>query len=49
MQTRIDAGPVTGLALRGNGQGIIQELKRTSAGLFLIPHFKGLRQFEEGF
>jgi hypothetical protein len=47
MKTRIDAGPVTGLALSCYSKSLIKELKRTSVSLFLISYLKGLRKFQK--
>ena len=47
MQTRIDRRLVAGLAGRGNGQRIVQELKRAASRLLLVAQPQGLGQLQQ--
>ena len=47
MQTRIDTGPVSGLALGGYRKSLIEETERTSFSLLLISYLQGFRQLEK--
>ena len=48
MKAGVDAGLVSGLAGRGNGQGVVQEFEAAAAGLLLIALYQGFRELQQG-
>ena len=48
MQTRIDRRLIAGLAGRGDGQRIVQELQRATTRLLLVTQPQRFRQFQQG-